>query len=211
MAARVVDAMRGAGVSRIVAVVGHRADDVRAALGDGIQYTVQDEQLGTAHAVRCAQPMLADRVGPVVIAYADIPLLSRRDVRRLVERHVSAGAAGTLLTAAFDEPGTLGRVIREQDGSIAAIVEARDATAEQLAINEINVGVYCFRAPLLFEVLAEIRDDNAQNQYYLTDAIGILVGRGERVEGVTVATPTDGMGVDTAEDLERARQAWAAD
>jgi bifunctional UDP-N-acetylglucosamine pyrophosphorylase/glucosamine-1-phosphate N-acetyltransferase len=211
MAARVADAMRGAGVSRLVAVVGHRAEDVRAAIGDGVEYVVQEEQLGTGHAARCAQPALEDWNGPVVIAHADIPLLSVRDVATLVERHVATGAAGTLLTAIFDEPGTLGRIVRRPDGSVAAIVEARDATAEQLEITEINVAVYCFRLPLLFDVLAEVRSDNAQNQYYLTDAIGILVGRGERIEAVTVEAAENGMGVDTAEDLARARQVWKAE
>ncbi len=211
MAARVVDAMRGAGVCRIIAVVGHRAEDVRAAIGDEVEYVLQDEQLGTGHAARCAESALDGWDGPAVIAYADIPLLSFRDVALLVERHIELAAAGTLLTAVFDDPGTLGRILRREDGSVAAIVEARDATPQQLEIKEINVGVYCFRLPLLFELLREIRSDNAQNQYYLTDVIGLLVSRGERVEAVAVETPINGMGVDTAEDLARARQVWTAE
>jgi bifunctional UDP-N-acetylglucosamine pyrophosphorylase/glucosamine-1-phosphate N-acetyltransferase len=211
MAARVVGALNTAGVSPIIAVVGHRADDVRAAIGDGVEYVVQDAQLGTGHAAQCAQVALDGWAGPVVVAYGDIPLLTGRDIALLIQRHVAAEAAGTLLTAIFEEPGTLGRILRGADGRVKGIVEARDATPEQLAIREINVGVYCFRAPLLFEALGEVRNENAQSQYYLTDAVGILVDRGERVEAVTVETPTNGMGVDTAEDLARAEKVWTAE
>lgn len=208
MVLRVVDAMRGAGICRIIAVVGHRADDVRAALGDGVAYVVQDQQLGTGHAVRCSQAMLQSYVGPVVVGYADIPLLPKGDVARLVDRHIESGAAATLLTAIFEEPGTLGRVVRGSDGRVQAIVEARDATDEELAIKEINVGVYCFESPLLFEALAELTDDNAQHQLYLTDAIAILLRRGERVEALSVAAAHTGIGVNTADDLAKAERYW---
>jgi bifunctional UDP-N-acetylglucosamine pyrophosphorylase/glucosamine-1-phosphate N-acetyltransferase len=211
MAARVVDALTRAGVSPIVAVVGHRAEDVRAAIGDGVEYVIQDAQLGTGHAAQCARVALDGWAGPVVVAYGDIPLLTGKDIALLIQRHVAVEAAGTLLTAVFEEPGALGRILRGADGRVKGIVEARDATPEQLAIREINVGVYCFRAPLLFEVLGEVGNENAQSQYYLTDAVGILVGRGERVEAVTVETPTNGMGVDTAEDLARAEKVWTAE
>jgi bifunctional UDP-N-acetylglucosamine pyrophosphorylase/glucosamine-1-phosphate N-acetyltransferase len=206
MAARVADAMRGAGITRIVAVVGHRAADVRAAIGSGIEYVVQDEQLGTGHAARCAQPALADYRGPVIVAYADIPLLTVDDAARLVDHHLLSQAAATMLTAVLPKPGTLGRIIRGPDGSVEGIVEARDASEEQLLIQEINVGVYCFEAPLLFELLLELRSDNAQAQYYLTDVIGLLAGRGHRVDAIPLEIPHNGMGVDTIEDLARAQQ-----
>jgi bifunctional UDP-N-acetylglucosamine pyrophosphorylase/glucosamine-1-phosphate N-acetyltransferase len=206
MAARVADAMRGAGISRIVAVVGHRGTDVRAAIGAGIEYVVQDQQLGTGHAAKCARIALADYEGPVIVAYADIPLLTEEDIARLIERHLLADADATMLTAVLAEPGTLGRIMRGADGSVQGIVEARDATEEQLKVREINVGVYCFEAPLLFELLGELKNDNAQSQYYLTDVIGLLVGRGRRVEAISLETAHNGMGVDTAEDLARAQQ-----
>jgi len=206
MAARVADAMRGAGIARLVAVVGHRAADVRAAIGSGIEYVVQDEQLGTGHATRCAQPALADYRGPVVVAYADIPLLTEDDVARLVDHHLLSGPAATMLTATLAKPGTLGRILRGADGSVQGIVEARDATEEQLKVQEINVGVYCFEAPLLFELLSKLRKENAQGQYYLTDVIGLLVGSGRRVDAIRLEVAHNGMGVDTAEDLARAQQ-----
>jgi bifunctional UDP-N-acetylglucosamine pyrophosphorylase/glucosamine-1-phosphate N-acetyltransferase len=208
MVARVADAMRGAGLSRIIAVVGHRADDVRVAIGDDAEYVVQEEQLGTGHAARCAHTALQSYEGPILIAYADIPLLPKNEVARLIARHIETGAAATLLTAIFDEPGTLGRIIRAPDDRVEAIVEARDATKQQLAIREINVGVYCFQAPLVFETFAELTSENAQRQFYLTDAIGILVRRGERVEALVMEFAHSGMGGDTEEDLARAQHYW---
>jgi len=208
MAARVADAMRGAGISRIIAVVGHRAEDVRAAIGNGVEYVVQEEQLGTGHAVRYAEAPLAGYEGPVIVAYADVPLLTKNDIAQLAARHLAALPAATLLTAVFDDPGRLGRIVRGRDGRVASIIEAGDATEEQRRIKEINVGVYCFQAPLIFEVLRELKHENAQHQFYLTDAIGILVRRGERVEAIALESAHNGMGVDTAEDLARAQRLW---
>ena len=211
MVARVVSAMRDGGATRVLVVVGHRAADVQAALGPHVEYVVQEEQLGTGHAVRCTEPYLAGHVGPVLVAYSDIPLLRKRDIAGLIRHHLRTGAAATLLTAVFDEPGMLGRIVRAPDGSVARIVEARDATPEELAIREINVGVYGFQAPLLFEALAQVTNDNAQGQYYLTDTIRILVSRGHRVEAVAMEVSHTGMGVDTVEDLARAQRLWAVD
>ena len=210
MATRVLDAVRGIGASRVIAVVGHQAVDVRAAMGDDVEYVTQEQQRGTGHAVQCAQESLASYQGPVIIAYADIPLLPTDEVARLVAHHIDAGTAATLLTAVFDDPGTLGRVIRADDGSVRGIVEARDATPEQLAINEINVGVYCFDVPLLFDALAELTDDNKQRQLYLTDTIEILVRGRHRVEAMAVQKAHTGMGVDTLDDLAKARRYWTA-
>ncbi len=206
MVARVVTTLRSAGVTRVAAVVGHQADHVRSALGDeDVVYVPQKELLGTGHATQQAEPVIGDHRGPVVVAYSDLPLLTTKDVAALLKRHQETGAACTLLTSIFEDPGTLGRILRNGDGTVLGIVEARDATPEQLEVKEINVGVYCFHAPLLFEVLREVKNDNAQRQYYLTDAVEILVRRGERVEAVPTERPHAGIGVNTREDLERAR------
>jgi len=210
MAARVADAMRGAGLRRIIAVVGHRAPDVRAALGTEVEYVVQDEQLGTGHAARCSSVALKEYSGTVIIAYADIPLLTKDDIARLLEHHVLSGAAATMLTAILPEPGTLGRIVRSSERGVVGIVEARDATEEQLRINEINVGVYCFEAPQIFDVLSELSRDNAQAQYYLTDAIGMLVERGHLVDAIALEVAHNGLGVNTPEDLARAQHLSAS-
>ena len=186
MVARVLDAVRGAGLHRAIAVVGHRCYDVRAAIGDGVEYVVQEEQLGTGHAARCAQVALEGYSGPVIIAYADIPLLIQDDISRLLDHHILSGSAATLLTAVLDQAGSLGRVVRSPDSGVQAIVEARDATEGQLGIKEINVGLYCFEAPRIFQVLSELTRENAQSQYHLTDAIGILARRGLLVDAVAL-------------------------
>lgn len=206
MASRVIDAMRAAGANRIVVVVGHRAGDVKAAIGNHVEYVVQEEQLGTGHATLVAEDVLRDYEGPAVVTYADVPLLRPKDVSDLVERHLARRAAATLLTAVFDDPGRLGRIIRNPNGTVNRIVEARDASPDELAIKEINAGVYCFQLPLLFDVLRLVTDDNVQQQYYLTDAIGILVRDGQRVEAVAMESAHAGMGVDTLEDLARAQR-----
>ncbi len=206
MAARVIDAMRGAGVTRAVVVVGHRAEDVQAAVGNHVEYVVQEEQLGTGHAVMQAEHALADYAGPVVITYADVPLLRSKDLALLIARHLETGASATLLTAVREDPGTLGRIIRHASGGVSAIVEAKDASPEQLAIKEINAGVYCFQVPLIFEILKHVRNDNAQGQYYLTDAIALLVARDLPVEAIAMEEAHAGMGVDTPDDLAHAER-----
>jgi bifunctional UDP-N-acetylglucosamine pyrophosphorylase/glucosamine-1-phosphate N-acetyltransferase len=210
MAARVADAMQGAGIRRIIAVVGHRAPDVRAALGAEVEYVVQEEQLGTGHAARCARLALEEYSGTVIVAYADIPLLTSDDIARLLEHHLLSGAASTMLTAVLSDPGTLGRIVRSPDRGVLGIVEARDASPDQLKINEINVGVYCFEAPQIFDLLSELSRDNAQAQYYLTDAIGKLVKSGLLVDAVALEVPHNGLGVNTPEDLARAQDLSAS-
>lgn len=206
MAARVVDAVRGAGFARVLVVVGHRAEDVRAAVGDHVEYVVQEEQLGTGHAVLQTEEALRGYEGPVLVTFADVPLLRSQDLIELLARHRARKAAATLMTAVVDQPGTRGRILRNPDGTLQAIVEAKDATPEQLDIKEINVGAVCFEAPLLFDVLKQVTNHNAQGQYYLTDAIGILVRSKARVEAVAMESGHTGIGVDTPDDLARAQR-----
>lgn len=206
MVLRVIEAARGAGVDRVIVVVGHRANDVQAIVGNSVEYVVQEEQLGTGHAVQQTERTLAGYQGPVVVTYGDIPLLRSQDIVNLLARHRETGAAATLLTAVFERPENLGRIVRNSDGTVRGIVEAKDATPEQLELREINVGVFCFEAPLLFEVLNQVGNNNAQQQYYLTDVIGILVERRQRVEAVAMEFASAGVGVNTPQDLAHAQQ-----
>lgn len=206
MAERVVDAMRQAGAGRVIVIVGHRADSVKSVIRDRVEYVVQEEQLGTGHAVGCARTAIDGCPGPILVAYADLPLVRACDVEALIAHHRRTGAAATLLTAVFGNPGPLGRILRSADGRVRAIVEARDANEQELAVREINVGVYCFAAPLLFASLAEVTNDNAKGEYYLTDVISILVRESHRVEAMPMEDAEAGMGVDTPEDLARARR-----
>lgn len=181
MVEHVVRAVRGAGIDRIIVVVGHQAERVQAHFGDTVEYVEQQEQLGTGHAALQAQKALAGFTGDVLVLYGDNALLTDETVRDLLAEHRRAGADATVLTAVMPDPGSLGRIVRDADGRYVRTVEARDATPEQLAINEVMSGMFCFRAPALWDWLAALRPDNDQREYYLTDVPGMLVQQGGRV------------------------------
>lgn len=178
--------------THLVAVVGHRRDlvepavaDVAARLGVDIAAAVQDAQNGTGHAVACGLAALpADFAGTVLVTSADVPLLDGETLARLLETHTDAGAAVTVLTSTADDPTGYGRILRTTDGEVTAIVEQADATAAQLAITEVNSGVYAFDAATLRSALGELSADNAQGELYLTDVISIARRAGGSVRGL---------------------------
>src|SRR5690625_1181914 len=187
----VIDAVRRAGVQRVIVVVGHGADEVRAAVSDmDVEFVVQAEQLGTGHAVMQAEPLLADHVGPVVVTCGDVPLLRAETIADLLAEHERHGAAGTVLSAIVDDPTGYGRIVRP--GSVTGadkllrIVEHADASEDERAIREINSGTYCFDGRLLFAALRDIEPDNAQGEYYLPDAVHVLGKDGRLVQAVAV-------------------------
>jgi bifunctional UDP-N-acetylglucosamine pyrophosphorylase/glucosamine-1-phosphate N-acetyltransferase len=183
---------------RVVLVVGPNADGVRAAAGESVTCVEQRERLGTGHAVLQAKDDCG--TGTIVVLAADMPLLRVETIERLVAHHRDAGAAATVLTAIVDAPGGYGRVLR-QGGRLARIVEERDATDDQKRVNEINTSVYCFEAARLWSALGEVRPDNDQGEYYLTDVIALLARAGARVEAVAVADPVEAMGVNDRRQL----------
>jgi bifunctional UDP-N-acetylglucosamine pyrophosphorylase / glucosamine-1-phosphate N-acetyltransferase len=184
---------------RLVLVVSPSADDVIAAAGDGVIAVEQRERLGTGHAVLQARSACAD-VPTVLVMPADMPLLTAETLERLLAQHVSAGAAVTVVTAHVAEPQGYGRILRQR-GRVTRIVEERDATDDQKRIGEINTAVYCFDARRLWPALAEVRPDNDQGEYYLTDVIGILARAGGRIEAVTVQDPAEALGVNDRRQL----------
>lgn len=208
----VVDAVRRAGAERIIVVVGKGADMVRAALADAdVEFIEQAEQLGTGHAVMQAAPALRNFAGSVVVTCGDAPLLRAETIAALLSEHERAGAAATILTALVDNPAGYGRIIREsgasdgaEAGKILRIVEDADATHEERRIREINSGTYCFRAPELLAALERIVPDNAQGEYYLPDAVQVLVQQGRLVQAVTAADADEVLGVNTRVELARA-------
>ena len=168
-----------------VVVVGHRAERVRAALGKrpGLRFALQQPQLGTGHALLQAEPHLAGKSGTVVLLSGDVPLLRPATLCAMVEAHTARRAAATVLTARVAGPHEYGRIVRE-DGRIAAIVEHKDATPEQRAIDEINSGIYAFAMEPLFDALAiDRRPANAQGEYYLPDLVGIYRSQGRDGRG----------------------------
>ena len=167
---RAVDGLRA---DSTVVVIGHGADDVRAALAPrtSLQFAVQSPQLGTGHALLQAESALAGKSGTVLLLYADVPLLQISTLSRLIEHHRAAKAAATVLTTELAEPYGYGRIVRDAAGRIERIVEERDASGAEREIREINSGIYCFDAAPLFGALKQLAADNAQGEYYLTDLV----------------------------------------
>src|SRR5580658_4910519 len=160
---------------RIFVVVGHQADEVRRAIATpGIGFIEQGEQKGTGHAVMVGRERLAGLSGYLMVLYGDSPLLRAETLQHLIATQAAGDSAATLLTADMADPTGYGRVLRDARGGVAAIVEQKAATPEQLAIREANMGIYCFRADLFWQHVVELRTDNPANEYYLTDMAAIL-------------------------------------
>lgn len=188
----------------LVAVIGQQAEAVHY-LGRqyGATCVVQAEQLGTGHAVAQAEPLLADFPGDILVLYGDVPLLQVDTIQHLLDEHRRHRAAVTVLTARLENPYGYGRILRDDRGYIRHIVEERDATEAERAVNEINTGIYCLQASFLFRALDHIAPHNIQGEYYLTDVVGIAVAEGRDVAHVTVAEVEEILGVNTRVDLAR--------
>jgi bifunctional UDP-N-acetylglucosamine pyrophosphorylase/glucosamine-1-phosphate N-acetyltransferase len=178
--------------------------ELEGTLPDGVELAVQEEPRGTGDAVASARATLAGFGGDIVVMAGDAPLLSAAELRRLLDLHRKEGAAATVLSFEPDEPGSYGRIVRDASGRLEAIVEARDAGPEQLAIREVNSSVYVFAADALWEGLAHLDTDNVQGELYLTDAIRHLVDDGRQVAVYRAADPRVGEGVNTRADLAAA-------
>ncbi len=174
MVQHVVDQVSALGFEEKVAVVGFGAEVVQEKLGDQVSYVVQQEQLGTGHAVMQAENLLKDKQGTTVVLCGDTPLLTAETIQHLLTCHANEGAKATILTAVADDPTGYGRIIRNEEGLVERIVEHKDATDNERTIQEINTGTYCFDNIALFEALKQVGNDNIQGEYYLPDVIEIL-------------------------------------
>jgi len=195
MIEHVVGALEAANVQRTVVVTGHKAEMVQACLGVRAEYVLQTEQLGTAHAVRMAESLLAGQSGMTMVTYGDDPLLTAAVLEELFMTHATSGAKMTMLTNIVANPFGLGRIIRDTDGNVTRIVEQKDANPEILAITEINTGVACYDNEVLFEALKLVGNDNAQGEFYLTDLVEIIKTMGHKVESVVKANIEGALGV----------------
>lgn len=201
-------AVRDTGADPVVLVVGHQADAVRRRFEGqrDIRCALQEEQLGTGHAVACAIGALSGFSGTVLILCGDTPLLRGDTLTGLLAFHRSKSAAVTVLTACLDNPHGYGRVIRDENGRVAKIVEQKDATPEERAVREINSGIYCMESEFLFANIGSLGNDNAQKEYYLTDLIAMAVRRGSPCLAMTSENSDEIMGVnDRAQLAEAAR------
>jgi bifunctional UDP-N-acetylglucosamine pyrophosphorylase/glucosamine-1-phosphate N-acetyltransferase len=202
MIAYVLDAAASLQPSSTTVVIGHQADVLRRALASraGLTFVVQEPQLGTAHALLTAEAALPRASGALVLLSGDVPLLSRETLQKLVDRHTSAHAALTVLTASVDNPHGYGRIVRSGE-QIARIVEERDASAAEREIREINSGIYAFRLDGLFDAVRGIASENSQREYYLPDLVGIYRQRGMRVETMKVGDADQIRGINSRAEL----------
>jgi bifunctional UDP-N-acetylglucosamine pyrophosphorylase/glucosamine-1-phosphate N-acetyltransferase len=202
----VVQAASGiTGTEHITVVIGHQGEQVKKRLAStGVSFVEQSEQKGTGHAVMACRAALESEPGLVVVLYGDCPLLSQDTLRQLVARQASGDAAVTLITTRLEDPTGYGRILFGERGEVAAIVEQKVATQEQLAIQLINPGIYCFRAELLWKHIGEIRPDNPAHEYYLTDMVEILNKAGHTAAAFEVPDAAELLGINTRVELATA-------
>jgi bifunctional UDP-N-acetylglucosamine pyrophosphorylase / glucosamine-1-phosphate N-acetyltransferase len=186
-----------------VVVVGHGADQVRETVGDTARFAVQEKQLGTANAVQAAEKVVAGEAGLVVVISADMPLLRSETLQELVNRQMENDGPISMLTVISDNPRGFGRIVRAADGSVAAIVEETQATPEQLAIHELNVGAYCFNDAWLWPALNRVKI-SPKGEYYLTDLVEIAVAEGQAVQALVSADLEETIGINTRVHLAEA-------
>ena len=202
MVEHVLDAAGAVAPATITVIVGHGGAAVRARLANhsGVGFAVQEPQLGTAHALQQAEPLLAGRTGTLILLSGDVPLLRGRTLERLLAAHAAANAAATVLTALVERPYGYGRIVR-LDGQIARIVEERDASPAERQIREINSGIYAFDMAPLFDALRGIASQNAQGEFYLTDLVSIYRRRKLPVETLVVEHPAEIRGINSRTEL----------
>ena len=198
-----------------VLVVGPGEEGAQRLLGDAATYVVQEERLGTGHATLAARDTLRGRADQVLVAYGDMPLLRAETLRRLAGTQAEQRAAIAMLTVMGDRDSSFGRVLRDENGRVAEIIEVaearrRDDAEAVLAVRELNVGVYCFDAPWLWEQLPNLplRAARDGSEYYLTDAVGMAVAQGRAVEAVILEDADEGLGAGTRKELAAVEKAF---
>lgn len=199
---RVVETAQKAGVDDIVTVVGYKREQVQLVLGDSVKYAYQEEMLGTGHAVMQAENYLKDKHGKIVVLNGDVPILRPETLKELIDKSIKNKEYATILTAIYNNPTGYGRIIRDIGGNIKEIIEEKDLAEDQKSIQEINAGIYCFDIQELLKALKEIKPNNAQNEYYLTDVVRIMNEKGLKTGAVIVEDNTEILGVNDKMQLE---------
>lgn len=198
-----LDAVSGLVTQPPVVVIGHKGEEVQAALGDACRFVLQEEQLGTANAVQTAEPILKGSVDMVVVAHADLPLVLPETYHRLLEAQKTNPGPVSLLTVISPEARGFGRIQRSEDGTVTAIIEEAQASPEQLAINELNVGAYCFNAEWLWGALQRIAL-SLKGEYYLTDIVALAAGEGKSIAAIPVLEVDEAVGINNRIHLAEA-------
>ncbi len=193
------------GSAQPVVVVGHGAEQVREAVGSRARCVVQQPQLGTAHAVQTAEQLLIGQTDLVLVISADMPLFTPATLNRLVQAQLENRGPISMLTMIQADSHGFGRILRAEDGTVQAIVEEAQATPEQLAIQELNVGAYCFRSDWLWDALRRV-PLSPKGEYYITDLVGLSVADGQPVRALVVADASEAIGINTRVHLAEAEQ-----
>ncbi len=203
----VMQALNSATTEKPVVVIGHGAEDVRKFLSDSADCVLQEPQLGTGHAALQAKPLLKDKTDLVIVTYADMPLLRGETFARLVETQRLNSGPFSLVTVFADDPRGFGRIVRNSDGTVSAIVEEYVATPEQQQIKELNVGAYCFKADWLWDALHRIPKNPKKGEYYLTDVVELAVKENLPVQAVVHDDFVETIGINTRVHLAEAEAA----
>ena len=205
MVNHVIDNMREAEIEDVNVIIGNGSELVKESTKDrNVSYSLQEEQLGTGHAVKCAKEFLQGKDGVVAVFTGDAPLTRVETIKKLVDEHIKKGNEATLLSAYVDDPTGYGRIIRDGE-EVLKIVEHKDCNEEELKVNEMNAGMYCFDIKSLLSSLEELNNNNVQGEYYLTDVIGILKSKGEKV-GALLTDYEDTLGVNSRAQLAEAER-----
>ncbi|MEK4533860.1 bifunctional UDP-N-acetylglucosamine diphosphorylase/glucosamine-1-phosphate N-acetyltransferase GlmU [Peribacillus sp. FSL K6-1552] len=206
MVQHVIDQVNQLQIEDIVTVIGHGAEKVQEQLGDSCKYALQEQQLGTAHAVMQAGDVLSDKSGITLVICGDTPLIKAETMEALITLHEQSKAKATILTAYADNPDGYGRVLRSENGLVEKIIEHKDASDEERYVKEINTGTYCFDNQALFSALKKVSNDNVQGEYYLPDVIEILKEEGESVTAFQSSDFDETLGVNDRVALSQAEQ-----
>ncbi len=208
LVAWVVEAARQAGIEKIIVVIGFKGEKVKKALKwYPVEFVWQKTQLGTGHAVRMAYPKLKNFSGTLLVLAGDVPALKPRTILRLVEFHRKRKAYATVLTACWPDPTGYGRIVRSKKGDVLRIVEHKDATPEERKIREVNTGTFAFHVAPFFELLSQIKNQNTQKEYYLTDVVSVLRLQKKKVAALLLNNLIEAQGVNSREELKKLEKA----
>ena len=208
MIEHVLNSVKQSGVNHIVTIVGHGAESVKETLGEQSLYSFQEEQLGTAHAVKTAQEHLADKEGTTLVVCGDTPLITSKTLQSLIDHHEGTNSQVTVLSASTSQPHGYGRIVRDSNHLLQRIVEEKDACDIEREINEISSGIFAFDNQVLFDKLAQVKNDNAQGEYYLPDVLSLILEDGGKAEIYHTDDFDEIMGVNDRVMLSEAEKAF---
>lgn len=201
----VIDLAKEVGSQKVILIIGHKRELVEDQCSEmDVDFAVQAEQLGTGHAVQMTEDQLVGYEGEVLVLSGDVPLLTSKTINNLIEQHHRSAATATLLTSDLEDPTGYGRIIRNHSGLVEKIVEHKDANRAELAVREINVGIYIFKATEMFRALKMVKNDNSQGEYYLPDIISTFISESKKVVAVKTPDFDETRGINNVDQLKEA-------